>query len=70
MMEERRVMTWKLFETAIGWCGIAWNDVGLTWLQLPEQDRAATEAGAAPCVSLSVMPRRRFLPPRPLPGGP
>ena len=31
-----------LFETAIGPCGVAWNDAGLTWLQLPEQDRKAT----------------------------
>ncbi len=37
-------MTWLLFETAIGPCGVAWNDVGLTWCQLPEQDRDATSA--------------------------
>ena len=33
-----------LFETALGACAIAWNDRGLTRLQLPERDRAATEA--------------------------
>lgn len=32
-----------LFDTAIGPCGIAWTDQGLTRLQLPESDRAATE---------------------------
>lgn len=33
-----------LFETAIGWCGIAWSDDGLTMLQLPEATAAATRA--------------------------
>src|SRR3954447_13266719 len=37
-------MTWLLFETQIGSCGLAWNDVGLTWVQLPEEDREATRA--------------------------
>jgi methylated-DNA-[protein]-cysteine S-methyltransferase len=32
-----------LFETAIGPCGIAWTDDGLTRLQLPESSRDATE---------------------------
>jgi methylated-DNA-[protein]-cysteine S-methyltransferase len=32
-----------LFETAIGTCGVAWNERGLTRLQLPEPDRNATE---------------------------
>jgi methylated-DNA-[protein]-cysteine S-methyltransferase len=31
-----------LFETAIGTCGIAWRDAGLTRLQLPEATPAAT----------------------------
>ncbi len=31
-----------LFETAIGTCGIAWGDVGLVGLQLPEGSPAAT----------------------------
>jgi methylated-DNA-[protein]-cysteine S-methyltransferase len=32
-----------LFETAIGDCGIAWSERGVTRLHLPESDRAATE---------------------------
>jgi methylated-DNA-[protein]-cysteine S-methyltransferase len=32
-----------LFDTAIGPCGVAWTDEGLTHLQLPEADRVATE---------------------------
>jgi methylated-DNA-[protein]-cysteine S-methyltransferase len=31
-----------LFETALGLCGVAWNARGLTGVQLPEKDRAAT----------------------------
>jgi len=33
----------RLFDTAIGPCGVAWSEHGLTALQLPESDRAATE---------------------------
>jgi methylated-DNA-[protein]-cysteine S-methyltransferase len=32
-----------LFDTAIGACGVAWGERGLTRLQLPESDRSATE---------------------------
>ncbi len=32
-----------LFQTAIGACGVAWSERGLTRLQLPEADRDATE---------------------------
>ncbi len=32
-----------LFETAIGSCGVAWSEHGLTQLRLPESDRAKTE---------------------------
>jgi methylated-DNA-[protein]-cysteine S-methyltransferase len=32
-----------LFDAAIGTCGVAWSERGLTHLQLPEADRAATE---------------------------
>jgi methylated-DNA-[protein]-cysteine S-methyltransferase len=32
-----------LFETAIGACGVAWSDRGVTRLQLPERSRRATE---------------------------
>jgi methylated-DNA-[protein]-cysteine S-methyltransferase len=31
-----------LFDTAVGWCGIAWTDVGVCGLQLPEHSREAT----------------------------
>ncbi|MEO8544052.1 MAG: methylated-DNA--[protein]-cysteine S-methyltransferase [Burkholderiaceae bacterium] len=36
-----------LFETAIGFCGIAWGAQGLTGVQLPERDAAATRARMA-----------------------
>ena len=32
-----------MFDTAIGDCGIAWNENGVTQMQFPEKDRAATE---------------------------
>src|SRR5207244_1815173 len=32
-----------LFDTAIGPCGVAWSERGLTAVQLPEADRAVTE---------------------------
>jgi methylated-DNA-[protein]-cysteine S-methyltransferase len=32
-----------LFDTAIGPCGVAWTEQGLTRVQLPEADRDATE---------------------------
>ena len=32
-----------LFDTAIGLCGVAWSERGLTRLQLPESDRSTTE---------------------------
>ncbi|MEO9340108.1 methylated-DNA--[protein]-cysteine S-methyltransferase [Mesorhizobium sp. SB112] len=32
-----------VFETTLGWVGIAWSDEGLARLQLPESDRAGTE---------------------------
>jgi methylated-DNA-[protein]-cysteine S-methyltransferase len=34
---------YRLFDTAIGACGVAWSERGLTRLQLPESDRSATE---------------------------
>lgn len=37
-------MAWTLFETSIGSCGLAWNENGLTGLQLPEADDDATLA--------------------------
>jgi methylated-DNA-[protein]-cysteine S-methyltransferase len=33
-----------IFETAIGHCGIVWNARGLTGVQLPKKDEAATRA--------------------------
>jgi methylated-DNA-[protein]-cysteine S-methyltransferase len=33
-----------VFETAIGWCGLAWSGAGLIGAQLPEQDEEATRA--------------------------
>jgi methylated-DNA-[protein]-cysteine S-methyltransferase len=38
---------YALFPTAIGHCGIAWGALGLTGVQLPEQDEAATRARMA-----------------------
>ena len=35
---------YALFETAIGHCGIAWGECGLTGVQLPGRDEAATRA--------------------------
>lgn len=35
-------MPWTLFETALGTCGLAWTEDGITSLQLPEGTRAAT----------------------------
>ena len=32
-----------VFDTAIGPCAVAWNDRGLSAVQLPEKDRATTE---------------------------
>lgn len=37
-------MPWMLFETPIGQCGVAWNDAGLTLVQLPEGSDDATRA--------------------------
>lgn len=35
---------YALFDTATGVCGVAWNEHGLTHVQLPGSSRAATEA--------------------------
>ena len=34
---------YRVFETASGFCGIAWNGLGITRFQLPARDAAATE---------------------------
>jgi methylated-DNA-[protein]-cysteine S-methyltransferase len=39
----RRGLHYRLFDTAIGACGIAWSAHGVTRLQLPESDPVATE---------------------------
>jgi methylated-DNA-[protein]-cysteine S-methyltransferase len=36
-------MHYHLFETSAGICGIAWNEAGITRLQLPADNAAATE---------------------------
>jgi methylated-DNA-[protein]-cysteine S-methyltransferase len=33
-----------LFETAIGWCGVAWSDRGIVGMQLPEGSAQATRS--------------------------
>jgi methylated-DNA-[protein]-cysteine S-methyltransferase len=42
-MEARFQEHYCLFDTAIGPCGIAWSERGITRLQLPEAERAATD---------------------------
>ncbi len=42
-----QTLGYALFSTAIGPCGIAWGTQGLTGVQLPEQDEAATRARMA-----------------------
>lgn len=37
-------MLFKVFETALGSCAIAWSDKGLTRVQLPEKTRLETKA--------------------------
>ncbi|MBP1861783.1 methylated-DNA--[protein]-cysteine S-methyltransferase [Rhizobium herbae] len=39
----RTVHQYLIFETAGGFCGIAWNDVGITRFQLPTKSAEATE---------------------------
>jgi len=40
-------MYYTLFETAIGLCGVVWNDRGLTGVHLPDANPARTRAGVA-----------------------
>ncbi|MBC7841010.1 MAG: methylated-DNA--[protein]-cysteine S-methyltransferase [Gemmatimonadaceae bacterium] len=40
---EKAAESYTLVPTAIGTCGLAWNDIGLTRLQLPEARAADTE---------------------------
>lgn len=53
-----QTLGYSLFETAIGSCGVAWSAGGLTGVQLPEADAAATRErmqrrfpGASECVA-------------------
>ena len=52
---DRTAHSYVIFETASGFCGIAWNSVGITRFQLPARSAEATERnllrrrpGAAP----------------------
>jgi methylated-DNA-[protein]-cysteine S-methyltransferase len=38
-----KAQTYHVFETAGGYCGIAWNDIGITRFQLPTRSAEATE---------------------------
>lgn len=38
-----KAQTYHVFETAGGYCGIAWNDIGITRFQLPTRSADATE---------------------------
>ena len=38
-----RAQTYHVFATAGGYCGIAWNDIGVTRFQLPTRSAEATE---------------------------
>lgn len=52
-------MHFTLFETAIGTCGIVWNERGLTGVLLPDGNRARVQAGVArrfPSAVLSPAP--------------
>lgn len=65
-------MPYCLFDSAIGWCGLAWNEGGLVRLQLPDADRAATarhlrrraraeeEADPSPTVAQTIADLRRY----------
>jgi methylated-DNA-[protein]-cysteine S-methyltransferase len=64
---------YTLFETAIGWAGLAWGDKGLVGAYLPEADREnarrsflrrfpdATEAGPTPVVAAAIAGIRELL---------
>ncbi|HZP78638.1 MAG TPA: methylated-DNA--[protein]-cysteine S-methyltransferase [Pseudolabrys sp.] len=41
--QEQQAQHYCLFETALGTCGVAWSEHGLTRVNLPERDRAAIE---------------------------
>ena len=39
-----RAVGYCLFDTPLGWCGIAWGDAMLAGVQLPETSEAATRS--------------------------
>jgi methylated-DNA-[protein]-cysteine S-methyltransferase len=41
------MLGFAVFETAIGWCGLAWGEGGIVGARLPEADAAATRASLA-----------------------
>jgi methylated-DNA-[protein]-cysteine S-methyltransferase len=47
---------YRLIETAIGTCGIAWSEQGVTRLQLPERDTRATETGLRRDTEIAAQP--------------
>jgi methylated-DNA-[protein]-cysteine S-methyltransferase len=63
---------WFIFETALGFCGIAWNSTGVTRFQLPAQSAEVTErslqrrltgatpGAAPPGVSETIAAVRRY----------
>src|ERR1700710_380655 len=65
--------SYTLFETAIGWAGLAWGDKGLVGAYLPEADREnarrsflrrfpdATEAAPTPMVEDAIAAIRELL---------
>ncbi len=40
---DRNTQRYIVFETALGFCGIAWSDTGITALRLPDKTAEATE---------------------------
>jgi methylated-DNA-[protein]-cysteine S-methyltransferase len=40
-MEQERPQAYRIFPTALGFCGIAWSDTGITALRLPSSSAAA-----------------------------
>src|SRR5277367_4635480 len=43
LMMGQTIQHYLIFETAGGFCGIAWSDAGITRFQLPTRDAEATE---------------------------
>ena len=43
-MRDRAMTHYHLFETKLGWMGLAWSEAGVTRVHIPERDRAASES--------------------------